>query len=154
MQRKSIPVYEGIEHFFEEDVLLTTKAKNGRVNIMPLTFKTIGNVLGELCISILVSQKRYTAEILSTGIREFTISRGRNLEDFIYPCGTSSGVNVNKINVYDIPLTDGIFTSVPVIEAADLSYECKLIGIQKGEFLDYDMYIGKLLGVFKHILID
>lgn len=151
-ERKQVDIYHSIDGFFQEHVLLTTKSLDGKINTMPLTFKSIGNVLGDLCINIFVSQQRYTCEILETGIQEFTLSRGSELTPYIEKTGVTSGRNVDKIKDNEISMLPGITTEVPVMEKASMSYECLVVGsVEKNQFLGYKMFLGTIQGVFIHL---
>ncbi|MCC5814862.1 MAG: hypothetical protein JJT78_08905 [Leptospira sp.] len=151
INREKVSIYTNIEGFFHEHLILATMDKNDRVNLMPLTFKSVGNILGEICINIFVSNNRYSCSLLENGIQEFTLSRGNGITQYIEKTGNSSGRNINKIKEYNIPLLNGMETKVPVLADATESYECELIGsVEKSEFLGYKMFIGSIKGVYLH----
>lgn len=132
-------------------MILTTRSLDGRVNLMPITFKSVGNILGDICINIFVSNQRYTCEILENGIQEFTLSRGPALLPWIEKTGVCSGRNVDKAKVHEVPLMDGRLTQIPVLAPARMSYECAIVGsVEKSEFLGFKMFLGSVLGVFHH----
>ncbi|TGN18422.1 flavin reductase [Leptospira idonii] len=151
MNRSPISVYSQFEGFLEETMFLTTMDEDRNINVMPITFKSLGNLLGDTCIQILVSERRYSCEVLDFGIQEFTLSRGKRLSPLVELCGTSSGRTVDKVKEYGIELLEGKVTQVPVLKQAEISYECKILDSLEEEcFMGFKMFIGSVEGVFRH----
>ncbi|MCP5500070.1 MAG: flavin reductase [Leptospiraceae bacterium] len=151
MERVEIPFLEDVNKLLKEDVLLCTRSQEGKVNIMTLTYKTLGILLGDPCLSIYISPKRYTTELLLSGIKEFTISRGPRLSEYIYPCGNFSGKDIDKVKEFSIPLMESKHLKTPILQEAEVSYECQVVGNAKLNYLmDYCMFTGLVVGAYRH----
>lgn len=149
MNRIPVPYSFEMAELIREDVLLFT-TDGSQPNVMTLTFKSIGIILGDPCLSIFVNSKRYSSELLEKH-GEFTICRGGNVHSYISGCGKYTGRDTNKIELLSMKMQDSAFLSVPVLSDAHVSYECKLVEYSKNVILEgYHMYIGHIEGVFLH----
>ena len=112
-------------------VLLTTKANN-KVNVMTISWGTLGIEWGKTLFTLFIRENRFTRTQLDQH-PEFTISipRGEFDKKILGFCGTKSGRSVDKIKELNLHLEEGSAVSVPVIREFPLTLECKIIYTQK-----------------------
>ncbi len=149
MKRTEISFSWEASDFIKEDVLLFTR-NGSQPNVMTLTFKSFGIILGDPCLTIFVNSKRFTSELLETN-PEFTICRGGRVPDYIGGCGKYTGRDTEKISLFSMETLPGQLVSVPVLKECKVSYECKLVEYSESVIMEgYKMYIGQIEGVFLH----
>ena len=112
-------------------VLLTTKANN-KVNVMTISWGTLGIEWGKPIFTLFIRENRFTRSQLDQH-PEFTINIPRGEFDKKIPgfCGTKTGRSVDKIKELNLHLEEGRFVSVPAIREFPLTLECKIIYTQK-----------------------
>ena len=59
--------------------------------------------------------------------------------------GSTSGREIDKISVFDIPVEDGRIVDVPVLSEAYAAYECELYDHR--DYGDHTLFVGKIVGV-------
>ncbi|MFO8017950.1 MAG: flavin reductase family protein [Promethearchaeia archaeon] len=149
-KRKQISEYEYIDSFFQKDALLVSMDKEQNPNVMTLAWKTIGELWHQPIISIAVAPSRYTFELLTEGIREFTLNiPSEKISHAISIAGTSSGRNTDKFKEANLKTIPGKNTTVPTIEESLLSYECKIVhSCESGNMASHHVFYGQILTVF------
>jgi len=148
--RREIGPYEYIEHFFKQDALLVSMSKDETPNVMALAWKTIGQLWGLPIITAAVAPSRYSFNLLSEGIQEFTINIPSALiTSAIMTTGSSSGRNMDKFKEAGLKIIEGKTTRVPTIEKCDLSYECKIVhSCKSGNMARHHLFFGKILAAY------
>jgi flavin reductase (DIM6/NTAB) family NADH-FMN oxidoreductase RutF len=151
-ERKEIGPYEYPTHFFSQTGLLVSLGKNDEKNVMALDWKSIGELWHIPVITVAVAPSRYTFELLTKGIREFTVNiPSAKIEDAIMITGSSSGKNVDKFKKADLEPLEGKETRVPTIKDSLLSYECKIVHeTQSGNMAPHHLFFGKILKAYAH----
>ena len=95
--RKEIHPYEYMDYFMAKSALLVTMNTENQPNVMALFYKTIGELWMSPIITIGVSPSRYSFELLTKGIDEFTINIPSNrIDHAIDIAGNYSGREVDK----------------------------------------------------------
>ena len=148
--RKEINPYDYIEHFFKQDALIVSMGNDGKPNVMALAWKTIGELWSIPVITAAVSPSRYSFNLLSEGIQEFTINiPSSNITNAIMITGSSSGRNTDKFKEAGLTIIEGKKTIVPTIKDCSLSYECKIMHICKsGNMASHHLFFGKILTAY------
>ncbi|MCB1179635.1 MAG: flavin reductase [Leptospiraceae bacterium] len=151
MKRVKVPYTFESEKFISEDVLLFTQGKDLIPNVMSLTFKTIGNILGDPCINIYVSKRRFSIQLLEE-TEEFTLCRGGDVYLYLNNAGKYSGRDMNKIQKFEMPLEKSQHIIVPNLKTCKVSYECRIVEYAELSTIEgYKMYIGHICGVYLHV---
>lgn len=103
--------------------------KNGdTVNTMTISWGQIGYQWRKPVFMVLVRKSRYTYELLENA-KEFTVSIpfSKNLKQALTICGTKTGKDIDKFKECGLYLKEGNKISTPIIENADMHYECKVV---------------------------
>lgn len=145
--RIEINPFEYSEYFFKTTGLLVSIDKEGKANMMALDWKTIGDLWYHPIITIAVAYNRYTYELLSKNIHEFTLNiPSPKINHAIDIGGSFSGKNTDKIKKAELNLIPGKITKVPTIADCFLSYECKILGSSKTDFkTSHHLFFGEIL---------
>ena len=148
--RTQITPYEYLEYFMPNIANLVSMSADGKINVMALIWKTIGELWSIPIITVAVGPSRYTFELLTNGIREFTLNiPSPKTEDSVNITGSLSGRDVDKVAKANIELIDGVKTKVPTIKGSLLSYECKIIHTcQSGKMASHHLFFGQILAAF------
>jgi flavin reductase (DIM6/NTAB) family NADH-FMN oxidoreductase RutF len=148
--RTKIRPYEYMQYFMPETANLVSMSVDGKVNVMALLWKTIGELWTIPIITIAVAPSRYTFELLTKGIPEFTLNiPSPKVASSINITGSLSGRDVDKVAKAGIELTDGVKTKVPTIKGSRLSYECRIIHTcQSGTMASHHLFFGEILIAF------
>jgi len=153
--RKEINPYEYMEYFMSQAAHVVSMDNNGKLNVMALLWKTIGELWMIPIITIAVSPARYTFELLTEGVPEFTINipTEENV-DTIDITGSYSGKNVDKFKKAGLEIIEGKRTKVPTIKDSLLSYECKIVHTCKsGRMASHSLFFGQILTAYASIKI-
>ena len=148
--RKEINPYDYIEHFFKQDALIVSMGNDGKPNVMALAWKTIGELWSIPVITAAVSPSRYSFNLLSEGIQEFTINiPSSKIPNAIMITGSSSGRNTDKFKEAGLTIIEGKKTKIPTIKDCSLSYECKIIySCKSGNMASHHLFFGKILTAY------
>ena len=148
--RTQITPYEYMEYFMPDTANLVSMGGDGQVNVMALLWKTIGQLWMIPTITVAVAPSRYTFELLTKGIPEFTVNiPSSKTVGSINVTGSLSGRDTNKVERAGLELIKGVKTKVPTIEGSLLSYECKIIHTcQSGEMASHHLFFGQILTAF------
>jgi flavin reductase (DIM6/NTAB) family NADH-FMN oxidoreductase RutF len=148
--RKEIDPYDYMEYFMSRAALVVSMHRNGKLNVMALLWKTIGELWMIPVITIAVSPARYTFELLTEGIQEFTLNiPSPEIADSINITGSISGRNTDKFEKAGLEIIKGKHTKVPTIKNCILCYECKIIHTCKsGNMASHSLFFGKILTAY------
>ncbi len=132
------------DHF--EDILstlssggafLTSKDKNGRVNVMTIGWGTLGTIWGKQIFLVLVRESRYTFRCMNHG-DSFTVSiPSGTMEKELAFCGSKSGRDHDKVKELGITLIEGKKVKVPVIQGCYVYFECKIVNKKQSHKDDF-----------------
>lgn len=126
--RKEIGPYEYIEYFKRNTALIVSMDKNGKHNVMALDWKSIEELDGDLVIRAQVAYNRYTYQLLTEGVNEFTVNiPSANNYEVVDIAGSYSGRNTDKFKKAGLETIPGKRTKVPTIKDCILSYECQIL---------------------------
>ncbi|TFG18210.1 MAG: flavin reductase family protein [Promethearchaeota archaeon] len=148
--RTQIKPYEYMEYFMLDTANLVSMGGDGQVNVMALLWKTIGQLWMIPTITVAVAPSRYTFELLTKGVPEFTVNiPSPETAGSINVTGALSGRNTNKVERAGLELIKGVKTEVPTIKGSLLSYECKIIHTcQSGKMASHHLFFGQILTAF------
>lgn len=148
--RKEIRPYEFIEYFMKDTALLVTMDNNGNPNVMALDWKTIGELWMIPIITVAVSPSRYSFELLTNGVDEFTLNIPSNkITGVIDITGAYSGRNTDKFKIAHLEIIEGNRTKIPTIKDCTLNYECKIVhSCESGSMAGHHLFFGQVLTAF------
>ncbi len=148
--RVEIGPYDYMEHFMKRAALLVSMDKEGKANVMTLLWKTIGELWMIPVITVAVAPNRYTFQLLTKGIREFTVNIPSEKSSRVLDiCGSLSGRNTNKFEKAKLVQVAGKKTKVPTIEGCDLMYECQIVHeTDSGQMAGHHLFYGKILKAY------
>ncbi len=94
---------------------------------------------------VLISRKRFSHNLIEKS-KQFTL----NFLDYEFLetvafVGSVSGRELDKAEVFDIPLKDGRIIDVPILSESYAAYECELY--DEREYGDHTLFVGKIVGV-------
>lgn len=108
-------------------LLLVSCGKNGKPNVMAISWGFIGYLWGETVFVAAVRNSRFTHEILEEN-GEFTVNiPAEGMEDVVQYCGEVSGRQHDKISNRKLLLAEGRKVKVPVLTECKMHYECRVI---------------------------
>ncbi|MHA1782303.1 MAG: flavin reductase family protein [Promethearchaeota archaeon] len=148
--RIEINPYDYMDHFMDETALLVSMDKQGKPNVMALLWKTIGELWMIPVITIAVAPSRYTFNLLTEGIPEFTVNiPSKKISHAINITGSVSGRNTDKFAKAGLEIIKGERTKVPTIKDSILSYECKIIhSCKSGKMASHHLFFGEIVSAF------
>lgn len=134
MMKKKIEVFDYANEIMKAvktGVLVTTKVGD-KVNLMTISWGTLGIEWGKPIFTIFVRENRFTKQQLDEN-PEFTINIpiGEFNKKILGACGTKSGRTVDKVGELNLSLEEPESISVPGIKELPLTLECKVIYKQK-----------------------
>ncbi|MHA1194860.1 MAG: flavin reductase family protein [Promethearchaeota archaeon] len=148
--RIEINPYDYMDHFMDEAALLVSMDKQRKPNVMALLWKTIGELWMIPVITIAVAPSRYTFNLLTEGIPEFTVNiPSKKISHAINITGSVSGRNTDKFAKAGLEIIKGERTKVPTIKDSILSYECKIIhSCKSGKMASHHLFFGEIVSAF------
>ena len=101
-------------------------------------------------ITIAVAPARYTFDLLTEGVNEFTINiPSEKIDNTINITGTLSGRNTDKFKEAGLETIEGELTKVPTIKDCVLNYECKIVHeCKSGSMASHHLFFGKILAAY------
>jgi flavin reductase (DIM6/NTAB) family NADH-FMN oxidoreductase RutF len=137
----------------KEAAHIVSMSNDGGLNVMAVLWKTIGELWGIPVITIAVSPARYSHELLSQGIPEFTLNiPSKKIAYTINITGTKSGRNIDKFKEANLEIIEGKRTQVPTIKDCILNYECKIVhSCNSGNMASHTIFFGKILAAYASI---
>jgi flavin reductase (DIM6/NTAB) family NADH-FMN oxidoreductase RutF len=126
MKKIEINPYQLANITVSKSTLLVSKGQ-GKVNVMALDWKSIGELWMYPVCTVAVAHSRYTHQLLNE-TPEFTLNvPSPEISSVVSIAGSSSGRNTDKIAEAGLTLATSKHISVPMIEEAMICYECKII---------------------------
>ncbi len=126
MKKLEIEPYQLANITTSRSTLLVSKGQ-GKVNMMALDWKSIGELWMYPVCTVAVARSRYTHTLLEE-TPEFTLNvPSPDIASAVSVAGGSSGRNTDKITKAGLTLTPSKHISVPMITEAMINYECKII---------------------------
>lgn len=151
LKKKKVNYYDFADISIENTGLLVSKNKeNGKVNMMALDWKCIGELWSYPICTIAVAPSRYTFTLLNE-LPEFTLNiPAPEIESAVSIAGSYSGRDTDKIKKAGLTLKqEGSEISVPIINEAMISYECKIIHTaESGDICSHRLFFGRILSVY------
>ncbi|MHA1265682.1 MAG: flavin reductase family protein [Candidatus Helarchaeota archaeon] len=148
MAKIEINPYDLVEITLKADCLLVSKYKE-KINVMALAWKSIGELWGYPICTVAVAPSRYTYSLLNK-FEEFTLNvPSPEISSAISIAGTYSGRNTDKISKAGLTLTPSTHIKVPMIQEAQISYECKIIHTaESGKICSHRLFFGEILAAY------
>ncbi len=130
----------------QQDCILCVKDADERINLMTLSWKTIGLFWGEPCVMISLAEIRYTNELLQNNAEDFSLSFSNRWQKALEFLGSHSGRHGDKVEGSGLSLGQPIGIKSPNIQGAEHVYECRLLDSAKTNFAcPAELYIGKIV---------
>jgi flavin reductase (DIM6/NTAB) family NADH-FMN oxidoreductase RutF len=150
---KEINYTDFTKEFLREDCILVSKGKDGKINLITLAWKTIGQLWSRPVITVAIRPDRFTHQVIDQGEKAFTINIGGPIiQSIISTCGTTSGRDIDKVKKTGVELIPGKEGVVPFIKGAHLVYECKILHkTDSGNITAHSLFIGEIIGSFEQI---
>ena len=148
--RREIGSYEYMEFFMSRASYVVSMDTNGKINVMALLWKTIGELWMIPVITIAVSPSRYTFKLLTEGVQEFTINiPSSKIADTINITGSLSGRDIDKFKETGLETIEGKRTKVPTLKDCILTYECKIVhSCKSGSMASHHLFFGQILTAY------
>lgn len=116
---------ETMEQLGGNGLLLVSKGKDNKPNIMTIGWGTIGIIWGRPIFIALVRPSRHTYSRIEE-IEEFTVNvPTKELAEAASYCGTASGKDHDKFKEMNLTAIDVKEGQVPIIEECPINYACK-----------------------------
>ena len=110
----------------EKGAFLTVKSGE-RLNTMTIGWAAIGICWRKPVFMVAVRDSRHTFTIIEEAA-DFTVSiPSVDMQKEILYCGTKSGRDVDKFKECDLMAADGKTVTSPIIDAAGLHFECRIV---------------------------
>jgi len=124
--------------------LITTVDRNGKPNIMGLSWWTITSWEPKM-IGVSIGHLRYSHECIEH-CKEFVLCfPSEDQKEGAWICGTESGKNTDKFIKTGFRPVSSKVVSPPIIEGSTIAYECKVVdNIETG---DHTLYIGEVVAI-------
>ena len=138
-----------MQYFERNTALMVSMDKKGKLNVMALDWKTIEDFDGQPVIRAQVAYGRYTYQLLTEGVNEFTVNiPPENNYEVINIAGSYSGRNTDKFKQAGLVTIPGKRTKVPTINDCILCYECQIIHESKSNMSSHHYFYGKILTAY------
>ena len=154
---------ETVERMCDDGLLLVTKGKDNKANVMTIGWGTIGTIWAKPIFIVLVRPSRYSYSLLEQ-VDEFTVNvPSKELAKAALHCGTVSGRDNDKFKDMNLTEIASKEIQVPIIEECHINYECRTLhkndlipemldpGVKeqfypKGDF--HRLYFGEILATY------
>ena len=150
MKKKKVGYYDFADITTKNTCLLVTMGKKDKkVNMMALDWKSIGELWSYPICTVAVAPSRYSFSLLND-LAEFTLNvPSPEISSAVSIAGSYSGRDTNKIEKAGLTLNESKNISVPMIEEAMISYECKVIHTaESGNICSHRLFFGEILAVY------
>lgn len=119
---------KSLKYLHRQGAFLTVKDKDGRENVMTISWGNIGFEWGRPIFTIMIRNSRYTSELIENAT-EFTVSipTRSSMRDKLAFTGTRSGRELDKFSQGVITRAEPRTVSVATVEEADIIYECRIV---------------------------
>ncbi len=117
-----------MKYLHRQGAFLTVKDRNGRENVMTISWGNIGFEWGRPIFTVLVRKSRYTSELMAEA-DEFTVSvpTTSDAKEFLAFAGSRSGRENDKFKEGKITKVPAKRVDVPVIKEGNIIYECRIV---------------------------
>ena len=146
--------------------LLTVRDREGRENVMTISWGNIGFEWGRPVFTILVRKSRYTHQLIENA-DEFTVSIPTSSDDrnFLIKAGRKSGRDTDKFAFAGVTRAKSRKVAVPHIKEADIIYECRIVykhsldpsgflgDVNQTSYMDgdyHDIYYGEIVDAYSY----
>ena len=142
--KKRIKPFELSENVLNANLLIATKLDK-EVNIMTLGWRSLGTLWSKPVWIVAVKPSRHTFKMLNQN-PEFTLHlMPDDRSDVMNVAGSKSGRDMDKVKELGLTLKSSKKVSVPLIEEALISYECKIIHTtESGKNAPHRLYFGQI----------
>lgn len=142
--KKRIKPFELSENVLNANLLIATKLDE-KVNIMTLGWRSLGTLWSKPVWIVAVKPSRHTFKMLNQN-PEFTLHlMPDDRSDVMNVAGSKSGRDMDKVKELGLTLKSSKKVSVPLIEEALISYECKIIHTtESGKNAPHRLYFGQI----------
>lgn len=119
---------KSLKYLHRQGAFLTVRDRDGRENVMTISWGNIGFEWGRPIFTVLVRKSRYTAELIANA-DEFTVSipTKSGTRDKLAFAGTRTGREIDKFKEGIIHPANPKSVKVSTVEEADIIYECRII---------------------------
>jgi flavin reductase (DIM6/NTAB) family NADH-FMN oxidoreductase RutF len=148
-KRVEIDPNEYLDQFRANTALLVSMRPNGEKNVMALDWKEMEEIDGNPVVRAQVAYSRYTYDLLTEGIKEFTINIPSNMiHSAVSVAGSCSGRNTDKFKKAKLETIPGEKTEVPTLKDCILNYECRIVDTSKSNLSSHHYFYGKILKAY------
>ncbi|MBD3351149.1 MAG: hypothetical protein GF364_06660 [Candidatus Lokiarchaeota archaeon] len=146
--KKEIKPFQLAEKSIKKNLILATKLDD-KVNIMTLGWKTIGTLWSKPVWIVAVKPSRFTYDMINKS-KDFTLHLfSKERSDVVDLSGMASGRNTDKIKELGLTLKKSNKVNTPLIEEAEISYECRIIHTaESGNNAEHRLYFGHILAAY------
>jgi flavin reductase (DIM6/NTAB) family NADH-FMN oxidoreductase RutF len=148
MKKVEITPYQLADISISTSTLLVSKGQ-GKVNMMALDWKSIGELWMIPICTIAVAPSRYTFKLLNE-TPEFTLNvPSPEIASAVSIAGSYSGRDTDKIAKAGLTLTPSKHISVPMIKEAMINYECKIVHTaESGQMAHHRLFFGEIQAAY------
>lgn len=117
-----------LKYLHRQGAFLTVKDKDGRTNVMTISWGNIGFEWGRPIFTVLVRKSRYTFELIENAT-EFTVSvpTQASMKNKLAFAGTKSGRDMDKFEEGIITRAKAKSVETPTVLEADIIFECRMV---------------------------
>ena len=126
-------------------VLVTSRSKDGKLNVMPMAW-SMPVSQGPPLLTIAMSKRNYSHELINeTG--EFVLNiPTKQIIDEVNTCGSTSGRSVDKIKNTGLSISSAKTVKPPIINECIAHIECKVV--DKFDAGDHTLFVGRVLAAY------
>lgn len=119
---------KSLKYLHRQGAFLTVRDKDGRENVMTISWGNIGFEWGRPIFTVLIRNSRYTSELIANAT-EFTVSIPTKtvMRDKLAFAGTKSGRDMDKFEQGVLTRAQPKKVSVSTVLEADIIYECRIV---------------------------
>lgn len=117
-----------LKYLHRQGAFLTVTDKDGRTNVMTISWGNIGFEWGRPIFTVLVRKSRYTFELIENAT-EFTVSipTQSTMKNKLAFAGTKSGRETDKFAEGIITKAEAKSVKTPTVQEADIIFECRMV---------------------------
>ena len=129
MKKKPFPLSEGYRLLEPGPVVLLTTTRDGRPNVMPMSWHLMMEFTPPL-VGCVVSSENYSFASLKAS-RECVINiPTMELAKTVVACGNATGQSVDKFKAFDLTALPAKCVKAPLIAECYASLECKVVDVK------------------------
>ncbi len=126
MARKSLPLPKVYGLLEPGPVVLLTTARDGRPNIMAMSWLTMLEFEPPL-VGCVVSNRNYSFELLQASQECVVNIPTVDIADKVVACGNSSGANLDKFATFGLTAKPAALVAAPLIAECYANLECRVV---------------------------